>query len=529
MLNFLLTDKQKRAKALQEKLDAAKRPSGDLSVTAVVDLYKTAYDRDTVDALIAQKPKKGVALEAAKLMKEIDLAKTALKNRDIGPAVAKIEDGSPLNIFEEIVSDTSNPHALEARLAVMPLLAKKGRGDGQGDYNCAQAGKQYGHEAIKAYSKDKKSEECQAALVALDKNFSPNSDGTYADYYLEEFRKGDPELFTAGEAALKIVKTGRRSTHSLSLPDNIAILKFHSDDQAKVQAIKEIAVETQNMRNGENVKKSFHLLLDHVKTKDGQAKPSQQEAIKTLVEDFHHMTSPYNGEENPEADKFYGVIIDELQHGNRAVLQEVFDTPEKTHRFLTDYSRYKSSKSNNTEYKITDLLPPELEGEEIDGVRNHFAQQKLKTIAPVYMASDRDRVFNSGIASYASEAREAATLCRIVLSGSSQKAHGLAEAGLKQLVLLEDSKKKLDQNALSEMRGDLQNSSHSYIELAEKHIEQTQDKIGYGRAALDVLKYNGTQATIAVADRIAAQTSAGAEVKAMDTAHVFSIKSASSK
>ncbi len=495
-------------RAYTKALQSAHDSNGYFSVEKAIEIYRGGMDVEAVDKILKNN-KPGHALEAAKVLKDIHTAKAALAAGDVGPAVAKVRDMSSLNIFNEIVSDTSNPAALEARLAVLPHLKGGINRTGSGDSNRVTAAERYGHEAVKGYSRLNMYEECKKALETFQSEIWTSEANAYVHSYMKGYASGKPEARISGLAAIAIA---RKNHIRMEPATQKAILKFHPEETERVHTVMDIA-EAGTDKTWDVQAHSFDMLLDHVATDGGKPSVSQELAIKSLQKNFLGARHYCGKEETIDRNaKYYATITEELQKGSPHVLKHVFGDGQDTDQFLVQQYWYHIDEQKKLEalgmpeskvnpVTLKTLLPSSLKGEGPAAARNHFATSHINEIAHHYVVKEMD-VFSSNNKSFTDKAREVALFSRDVLMDdqASAKAKTTAEANLQRMIQLESRKAENDMAIVAQFKEGKQDYATKNAVIDAAIIRA--DRNGYGLAALDILKIEDTKELNGVAARI---------------------------
>ena len=505
--DFFLSKDKLAQNALQAELAGIKDGKDSYKADELIAAFREKYDAKALDKILAKKSvnsKVQDAKDTAQLLKQMKAAETALKNGDIRPVMALAQEGRP-NAFKEITKDVSNPDALKAKAS---LWAIKANNQPKGDHGDKSFGRTINFasgqalEAIQGYSNLGMQQECQETMQMYMAN-NKFDETNHLQGWLNDFHAGEKENLTKGLAAYNIAKNNK----NLSFADHLAAAKFHPDDAertASIQTISEMSkpsyerttLETRTLREHED-KQCFEFLANHIKTNDGSTKPSQLAAMKALMEDHRHVFTPDGFKLlPPEGEKLLNTLEDELRMGTPHVVQEAFLKRGMQYSIGLNASM---RQEKNISMEITDLIPSDLEGPQVNKTRNLFAQNALKEMAK--------KIGQGNNAS--AEARQVALLSRDVLLDPSQnkKSEEFQQAAenLRQLIMNENgaaisSHQNLDK-ILEVKQGEL-NSYYNGLhkEDGQEILDGTRDdylkahpEMGYGRAMLDALKAEGTE------------------------------------
>jgi hypothetical protein len=456
---------------------------GGYNEQALNDVLAMPYKKDKIKNKAYNLGHRRVTLRA-ELLKEMANAAQALKQGNIEPAIQMA--GQDFKAFQILTQNPKDIHALKAKSALYNLKKYNNPPGDHGDSSFSRTinfASAMSYEAIEGYNALGMVVECEDAMR---RHITNNKFGERdnLENWLKDFHANNPETHTKNMAAYNIVKS---QPNGGSFEDHIAAIKYHPDDKERQAAIKAIDGMLHPVQDNPDYRKYSQLerkhrdelfvtLANHVRTTDGSSVPSQFDAMRMIMKEEQHRLNQggFSFLEAP-MEQFLADMEDELRMGTAHVVEEGFIKGGMLAMIqANDHVRDVGEKRAST---ITNLLTSDLEGERVNQARNALAEHAMNTIV-ANIQYDHD---------IGHHARTAAMLMHDVLVTASPKSAEAEQAAItmRQLVILEDSKTKLDQ-----------------VKLEKDPSLKSVPELGYGRAMVDALKYEGMEMTGKIIDRI---------------------------
>lgn len=506
----LFVSKKKLAqRALQQKLVAARTPTGGYDIDTIMGVYHDAYDDTALDAVLAKKPKseknyrnraaneKLAKMQgSAQYLKDMKEAEIGLQNGNIAPAVKLAVKGN-YNAFKEVTKDTSNVHALAAKASLWTEKEFHNPSGDHGDpsFNRTKAfAASQARMAVEGYGSLNMAAECEQAM----RSYSDNTHFEEDEYFSEwkkEFHEGKPGNEAKNKAVYTIALSQRNGA---SFEDHMAAAQFLKDDAVRNKAMQamsgmmnaviqmERGPVTRNTLKPEQEDQLFGFLAEHIKTRDGSFQQSQATAMNVLMKD-HKDRFKSNGFDpiSEEGENLIATVQDELRMGSPHVVQEAFIKGDMLE--ILELNEQVARKDNNYRLLITDILPSDLEGVQVNQARNAIGQKVLTDMAVK---------IQRGVYDVNKEARNVALLSRDVMNGGGKhdsKEVLQAAGNLRKVIVTETEAARIDHDLIHSQIAEANLSTYQvedHLQANQKGFEKRHPGGGYGRAMLDALKYD---------------------------------------